>query len=327
MVKFPKIKNKPLAMVLGISGAIHGLALVIFGSFTLYQFLVPPEPEFEPPPPLERIEPQKLEYKARTKDLQKNSSKPRQQRIAVKAISQINTPDVQVELPNLGTNVAVGAGTGVGVGLGTGLGSGALGFGVSAVDFMGVKSKGERILIVFDVSKSVVTAMQRAGAPITDVRDKTVDMINELSPGTLFGLIQHSRNYDVFKPELVPAFPENKAAAIEWLNSKFVTSGASAKGWTTGMPNGIQLVMKAAFQMKPDLIFLLSDASYQRTMPGGGDSNVPWDELKREVRKLQDELSRPAVINFIGFSVDPEDAKEMGQFIRGNDGVYKEYEQ
>jgi hypothetical protein len=309
-----------------ITVGLHVGALVIFGSITVYKFIKPPEPEFEPPPPLESIEPQKLEYKVKSKDLQKNSARPRQQRISVKAISQINTPDVDVALPEFSPEVAVGAGTGVGSGLGQGLGSGGLGFGQSAVNFFGLESTGERIIIVFDISTSVVNKVKAEGYSITRIRDKTIEIIESLNPGTMFGIIQHSRNYDVFKDELVPALPENKEEAIQWMKSEFETSGSSRPGWVRGTPNGIQSVIKAAFEMEPDLVFLLSDASYQRTGEVNRNENVPWNELQQEVKALQRELPRPASINFIGFGVHPDNAREMKGFIRLNDGEYREFE-
>lgn len=315
-----------LMQVIIITVVLHLGALLVFGSLTVYKFIKPPEPEFEPPPPLESIEPQKLEYKVKSKDLQKNSARPRQQRISVKAISQINTPDVDVALPEFSPEVAVGAGTGVGSGLGQGLGSGGLGFGQSAVNFFGLESSGERIVIVFDISTSVVNKVKSQGYSITQTRDKTIEIIEGLNPGTMFGIIQHSRSYDMFKQELIPAIPENKEEAIAWLRSDFETSGSSRSGWTRGTPNGIQSVMKAAFQMEPDLIFLLSDASYQRTGEVNRNENVPWDELKNDVEDLQKTLSREAVINFIGFGVDPEDASAMRNFVRANDGDYKDFE-
>ena len=312
--------------VAGISAALHVVALVVFGSLTIYKFVAAPEPEFEPPPPLESIEPQKLEYKVKSKDLQKNSSRPRQQRISVKSISQINTPDIDVALPEFSADVAVGAGTAIGGGFGSGLGSGGLGFGQSAVDFFGVSSRGERIVIVFDVSASVKNRVESSGIKMEVIRDETIRMIEGLNPGTVFGIIQHSRNYDLFKDELVPAVPEEKDEAVKWLREEFVTTGASRPGWTREEPNGIQSVMKAAFELGPDLIFLLSDASYQRSVPNSSGEDVPWDELQRDVHRLQQTLDRPAEINFIGFGVQTEDGADMKRFIRRHDGNYQEFD-
>lgn len=321
----PKAQKSVLFQVIAITVAIHAVALVAFGSFTVYRFISPPEPEFEPPPPLERIEPQKLEYKVRSKDLQRDSARPRQQRISVQSVSEINTPDINVALPEFNAQVAVGAGTGFGAGLGQGLGSGALGFGQSAVNFFGVESRGERIIFVFDISTTVVNNMRAAGMPITQVRDKMIELIEELNPGTLFGIIQHSRNFDVFLPELIPAIPENKEKAIRWLRSEFRTDG-SGRGWRREDPNGIQSVMRAAFAMEPDLLFVMSDASYYRTIGTTGGERVPWGELERDVRELQRELERPAAMNFIGFGVRPDDANGIRHIVRQNRGQYREFQ-
>lgn len=197
--------------------------------------------------------------------------------------------------------------------------------GSSSVSFLGVNDDAKKFLIVFDISQSVVTEMNKAGIQMEEIRDKTIELIEKLNANTMFGIIQHSRNYDLFQPYMVPATVENKQAAIAWLRSEFRTDGRSGSGWISGNPNGIQCVMKGAFQLQPDVIFLLSDASYQRSGEGAG-SDVPWDELEADVDALQAQLQEPARIHFIGFGVEPEDASGMKDFIRHNKGKYREYE-
>lgn len=320
-----KKKIHVLLQVAGFSAALHALVLLIVGSITVYQFMVPPDPEFEAPPPMERVEPQKLEYKLRSKNLQKNSTLPRPQAISVKALSQIDTPEINVALPRFETRVAVGLGTGAGLGMTQGLTSGGLGLGRSAINFFGVESRGERIVFVFDISTTVVNRMQRAGMPITRVRDKMIELIRELNPGTVFAMIQHSRNYDRFLPEMISAIPENRERAVQWLRSEFRTDG-SGRGWTREEPNGIQSVLRVAFAMNPDLIFLLSDASYYRTVGTRGGERVPWNELAMDIHAWQQELDRPATIHFIGFGVSPEDARGISAIIRRNKGEYREFQ-
>ena len=190
----------------------------------------------------------------------------------------------------------------------------------SEIAILGIKDTAERFVIAIDISTSVVNAMNRAGMEITEVKNEAIKLIKQLNANTLFGLIQHSQNYDAFQDYLVTATIDNKEAAVQWLETKFRTNG-SGRGWRSGNPNGIQNVLKVAFQMQPDVIFLVSDASYQRN----GVQNVPWDELERDIKKLQNQLPKPARIHFIGFSVNDENAKKMKSIIRKNNGKYKEF--
>ena len=195
----------------------------------------------------------------------------------------------------------------------------------SDISILGIQDTAQRFVIAFDISSSVINAMTKAGMNITQIKEETIKLINQLNSNTLFGLIQHSRSYDVFQEFMVPATVNNKEAAIKWLESEFRTSGSSGYNWQGGTPNGIELVIEAAFKMQPDVVFLVSDASYQRTTASGGSQNVPWKELEKKIKSMQDQLPKPARIHFIGFSVKDENAKEMKKIIRKNKGKYKEY--
>lgn len=74
--------------------------------------------------------------------------------------------------------------------------------------------------------------------------------------------------------------------------------------------------------MKPDLIFLISDASFQWRV-GGGISNIPYGELKSLLAKLQAELATPAVIQFVGFQPKSDDVKEWKRLIRRSKGKFQ----
>ena len=92
--------------MLGILG-IHLLALVIFGSWTVYQAVMPKDPTFDEPPPMEKIERVQLEYKVRMQEKQKQSQRPKQ-KLQVKQISQMNMPEVDIQVPNINSNSAIG---------------------------------------------------------------------------------------------------------------------------------------------------------------------------------------------------------------------------
>ena len=200
----------------------------------------------------------------------------------------------------------------------------------SSASFLGVEDKAEKLLIVFDISKTVVNSVKEAGLSMEDIKKETRKLIKSLNANTLFGMIQHSRNFDVFQQYLIPATVGNKELTQKWLDSEFRTSG-SGRGWQRlGNENGIEAVMKRALQMEPDVIFLISDGGYWRSHPN--NEPVPFEDLEDTVEDAQEQLPEPTRIHFIGFGVDRSDRKgyigsKMRKITRKYDGEFKKFEE
>jgi len=95
---------------------------------------------------------------------------------------------------------------------------------------------------------------------------------------------------------------------------------ASAK--VTRNPRGVVGVFELAARMLPDVIFLISDASFQ-WKEGGSLGDVPWEEIARIVKgPLQG--TEGCALNFIGFEMKPEDRREMGSVVRSTHGKIRE---
>ena len=198
--------------------------------------------------------------------------------------------------------------------------------GSSEFNFLGIEDNATRIVLAFDISLSVVNNMADAGMQIDAVLDETKRVIASVGANTLVNVIQFSRNYDVFSPYLVPATQGNKDALIAWLDTEFVRSGSSQPGWLRGSPNGVQSILQAAFEMDPDVIILLSDASFQRSTGGSSwGENVPWEELEDDVEGWQAGRPEPVRLHFVGFGVDDEDSRGARALARRNDGRYREF--
>lgn len=197
----------------------------------------------------------------------------------------------------------------------------------SSISFFGIEDRAERVVILFDISTSVKNKVERAGLSMERIREETVNLIRELNANTLFGLIQHARNYSPFRDYLVAATVENKEAALAWLENEFRTDGMSAPGWRRGNPNGIQSVLEAAFSLDPapDLLILVSDGDYYRTPPGGGSERVPWREIDADLRRLQEGLPEPARLHFVGFLMRPGDRTELQRLTRLYQGRLREF--
>lgn len=223
----------------------------------------------------------------------------------------------------------VGSSGGGGGAEGTG-GSGGLGFG-----FFGIQSTGKRILLLFDVSSSVVHKADKAGVPLSKIKEETSALIAKLPISARFGLIQFTRNYKPFNKELVPATDQNRAAALQWIESEWVETGMmAASGKVVSNPQGLVGVLELAAKMQPDVIFLISDASFQWTPPAGDKSarskpvssygeDIPWKEIEK-ITEGPLQGTESCKIHFIGFEMKPDDKRGIGAIARKSGGKIRE---
>lgn len=215
-----------------------------------------------------------------------------------------------------------GAG-GLGNGLGTGGSGGGGGLGGIGMSFFGIQSTGKRILLLFDVSTSVVNKASAAGVPLSKIKEETSALIDKLPVNARFGIIQFTQNYKPFNSELVPATDQNRAAALQWIDTEWVetgTMGASKK--VVSNPRGLVGVLELAAKMQPDVIFLISDASFQ-WKSSGPIGNIPWKEIDKVAGgPLQG--TEGCKIHFIAFEMKPDDKREFGTIIRKSGGKIRE---
>lgn len=206
---------------------------------------------------------------------------------------------------------------------GGGQGAGGLGGIGTGFSFMGIKSQGKRILLLFDVSSSVSGKAARSGVPLTRIRDETAALLDSLPVSSRFGLIQFTQNYKAFKTELVPASEQNRDTAKKWLADEWVETGMmSASRTVVSNPRGLLGVLELAAKMQPDVIFLLSDASFQ-WRPSGQLDDIPWDAIKKAVKGALQE-GGDCRLNFIGFQMKQQDRSEMGSIARSSGGKLRE---
>ncbi len=215
-------------------------------------------------------------------------------------------------------------------GLGSGIAPGAAGAGGAAgigsgFSFMGIESTGKRVLLIFDVSTSVLNKARKRGISLRRIKEETVALLEQLPISARFGIIQFTQNFKAFRNELVAASDTNRSLAKAWIEDEWVETGtmqASAK--VAKNPRGVVGVLELAAQMSPDVIFLISDASFQ-WKEGGELSNVPWKEIARIVKgPLQS--GEGCVLNFVGFEMNPDDKREIASVVRAARGKIREIE-
>ncbi len=94
------------------------------------------------------------------------------------------------------------------------------------MSFFGVQATGQRILLLFDVSSSVVNKANAAGIPSNASRQETLKLLEGLPINAQFSIIQFTGNYMPFTEELVAATPANKDLAKQWVREKWGSRAA-----------------------------------------------------------------------------------------------------
>ncbi|MCC5835466.1 MAG: hypothetical protein JJU20_12090 [Opitutales bacterium] len=194
--------------------------------------------------------------------------------------------------------------------------------GSSSVSLFGLQTEATRVVIAFDISSSVKTKVERAGLSMERIRDQTWSNLESMNANTLFGLIQFARASDSFETQLRPATQRHLTAAQKWLDSSFRVDGSSGRGWQRGQPDGIEAILKQAFELdrRLDTLIVISDGDFYRTTPRGGGERVPWTQIVELTRKLQASLENPCSIHLIAFDLPAANRSWAREWVRQNSG-------
>lgn len=325
-----------LAVVLASVG-IHVIAAIVAGIVIVARFLTEPQAEFKVTKDI-RIPVQDREHQMNMAAFDGMAPKPsftdKLQSLRPGPLALPELPKVPMDqlLPLdpaeiLADQVAALAGSD---GLGSGLAPGAAGTGGtvgigSDFSFMGIESSGKRVLLMFDVSASVLNKARKRGVSIGKIKEETIALLQQLPINARFGIIQFTQNFKAFREELVAATDANRSTAKAWIEDEWVETGtmqASVK--VRKNPRGLVGVLELAVQMRPDVIFLISDASFQ-WKEGGELGDIPWKEVEKIVKgPLQS--AEGCVLNFVGFEMKPDDKREIAFIVRASRGKMREIE-
>jgi len=267
-------RRKQLMRLATIVGAAHILGLIIFGGYVIMTSVRDEPAIFTTPPPVRTYEPRKLEHQVKVQKRQRSSSRPSVvPRIVSTKLSELALPEVKVDPKLVNTTFqpkfkAV-SGKGLGAGLGTGYGTAGFGEGISNVDFFGIQARGERIVILVDVSISMIED-ERGGIPgFARVKNRVNQVVDALRDGTLFNLAVFADACSVMSPELLHANAESRLKAKNFVrpfnvegsygltsgNYNGSTHGKRAAGGTTRL----DLALGAAMDSGCDTILIISD--------------------------------------------------------------------
>ncbi len=333
-----KEKKRRLGLVLSIfvGVVVFHLALIpVAAVFVLMKYYKEPEAVFEVPPKQIKIPPKTPEHKMNVAKHEASRPKPT---FAEKLVSTRPTEFALPDLPMVDLDQmmpldpselitdqvsSIMGSSGIGRGMGAGLlGGGGTGTGMS---FFGIEAEGSRIMLLFDVSSSVVNKAEKSGVPLEKIQEETIKLIKGLPLDSRFSMIQFTGNYKSYSDQLMVATSANKENATEWVENEWVTAGtmSAATRSVTSNLRGLVGVLEKAFSMQPDVIWLISDGSFQ-WRPDGGLVNVPYPELKRDLETFQGAAGSQVPIHFIGFEMKSEDESEWKRIVRRYGGKLKE---
>ena len=330
-------RRRIIFMVVLASLGIHVVAGIVAGIVIIARFFAEPSAEFTVTKDI-RIPAQDREHRMNMAAFDGMAPKPsftdKLQSLRPGPISLPELPKVPMDqlLPLdpaeiLADQVTTLAGT---AGLGSGIAPGAAGSGGAAgiksnFSFMGIESTGKRILLIFDVSASVLNKARKRGISLEKIKEETIGLLHQLPINARFGIIQFTQNFKAFREELIPATDLNRATAKSWIQDQWVETGSmQASATVTKNPRGVIGVFELAVRMLPDVVFLISDASFQ-WKEEGALSDVPWKEIERIVKgPLQGKGG--CVLNFVGFEMKPEDKRQIASVVRASGGKMREIE-
>jgi hypothetical protein len=333
-----KANRRSITGAVMASIVVHAVLAVIAGIWIVASYIQSEPPQFEaPPPPKIKIQPQtkqhrmnlaahaglaaKPTFKARLVSLRPTEfALPEAPKVS---IDNLMVPDPSAIANSMVTGLAGAAGSGAGSGLGLS-GAGGQGLG-TGIDFMGIRANGQRILLLFDVSGSVVNKANASAMPLAKIKEETMSMIENLPADSRFGIIQFVRNYKMFQEELVPATHPNRELARKWIETEWRETGSlprGGRGVASPTPNGLPSILRKAFEMKPDVIFLMSDGSFERGVETSEKvSEDEFDDLFKELTKGS--IGR-VPLHFLGFQMKPDDKKFWERLARRQGGSLKE---
>lgn len=316
----PSHRRRLVVTIILISIGIHAAAAIVAGIVVVARYFAEAPAEFKTTKDV-RIPAKKREAKMNMASLDAIAPKPtfsdKMQSSRPTAFSLPDIPNLPLDqmlpldpsqlisdqMASLSNVEAMGSGSGT-------ASAGAGGFGDKGMSFLGIQSSGQRILLLFDVSSSVTHKAAKAGVPLEKIQQETINLIRKLPITSKFGIIQFTQNYKPFSKELLPATDNNRTAALNWVQTEWVTKGSmSESSKVISNSQGLIGVLDLAAEMKPDVIFIISDGSFQ-WKAGGGSGTIPWTVVKKRITENLCK-SGDCKVNFIAFEAESDDTKEM----------------
>lgn len=274
-------KSKMIALLIAIAAHVVLVGGLVYAVFARP---LPPEPTLiiaAPSSPVEQLQPRKKEL------VQVKAQRPSASSSSMAKVTVADTASpIAVPLVEDFPEEFLELGAGFGEGLGTGLGMGGNGLGGS---FFGTPATGKSVILVIDVSTSMLRNCGERG--IEAIRSEINRTINAFRPGSRFNIICFGNNADAFKKKSVAATSGSKADAIAFMRDYYkgdftrtrTGDGVDEKDPIPYVPirpsdlkstrdtsggSRYDMALLAAFEQRPDTIFLLTDGEPSTSRDG-----------------------------------------------------------
>jgi hypothetical protein len=197
-----------------------------------------------------------------------------------------------------------------------GTGSGA------AINFFGIRDRSSSVVIMIDVSDSMFTRTGDAEAGkltkrgreqnFQTVREEAIRLVQSLGPNVQFGIVRWAGSARSWKPELIPATDENKQAAIDHIQKEVDMKTARPKKGEAGGTRH-DLALQAAFSLKPEVIYMLTDGNATIAEHKEGMRPIPAEEIFDVAATGQKNLRTSARVHVIYYvtGTEREEEREM----------------
>jgi hypothetical protein len=244
-------------------------------------------------------------------------------RIMSTGLTKVALPDLP-SLPSATDAVPnrMGGIGGVGTSFGSGGGgSGLGGGGGSGINFFGLRSMIRSVVFVVDISNSMVRG-QKNVRTYEALEKEVARVVTALDPMAKFGLVAFAADVSAYRDGLAPAAMHEKRRALEWMKKQSPAEilnpklSEKAREEVEHKHRGtrVDLGLKRAFAMQPDVIFVVSD---------GDPTGENPDSVLKFVEAEQKKLPRPAKIHVIGYVPEAGEEAFMQSLARANGGEYR----
>jgi hypothetical protein len=252
-------------------------------------------------------------------------------KVALPPLPDLPAPKGAADAPTMagsGQIGSFGASGAPGSGAPGGTGSG------SPINFFGIRDTSSSVVIMIDVSDSMFTRtgdaeaskLVKTGAAqsFQTIRDEASKLVQSLGPNVRFGIIRWAGSANSWKPELVSATEENKRAAIAHIQNEVDMKSAKPQ---KGKPGGTRhdYALEAAFRLKPELIYMLTDGNATAAQKGGGLAPIPEQEIYNTAEDGQKTLTKRARLHAIYYVTGEEKQEErqmLSRLAARNDGKF-----
>ncbi len=219
-----------------------------------------------------------------------------------------------------------------------GFGAAGMGGKGSGMSFFGIQDSGRSVVIMIDVSNSMFTRTGDAKGSMLKkkgknqsfqvIRNEAINLIEGLGINSRFGIVKWSGGAYSWKPELIPATDQHKAEAIEWVQTRVEFKKAGPRD---NRPGGTRhdYALEKAFNLRPEIIYMLTDGNATAAQPGGGLRPIDDVEIYKAAEEGQKKLKKEARLHVIYYvtGADKDDERRMLKTLAArNHGQFRKVE-